>query len=153
MRSVYILSTLECSLVIGSSLGNTKSVLGLSILLSFITYQILAMESTQTQHPPANDNQMPQWSRMGQLDRSRYPRPFTKDNCIINTEEHLLNTGIDDASNELMAVEPDLSPNRVDYLEKSIKFLKTQHEEILRSLHSEIDKLRTDNKGEWMSIR
>lgn len=102
------------------------------------------MDVAQTQYPPANDNQMPQWSRIGHLDKSRYPKPFSKDNRVMP-----LSTNGGEEDSELMAAaESDLSSViRVDYLEKSIRFLKQQHDEVLRSLHFEIEKLRKENKG------
>ncbi|KAF6018764.1 CCDC74B [Bugula neritina] len=41
-----------------------------------------------TQYPPLNENQMPQWSRIGQLDKSRYPKPFSKDQLTLSTADH-----------------------------------------------------------------
>lgn len=42
-----------------------------------------------------------------------------------------------------------LSPGRrIEYLEKSIQFLKTQHQELLTSLHEEVDRLKRKNKGQ-----
>lgn len=98
---------------------------------------------TQTQYAPTNENQMPQWSRIGQLDRSRYPKTMTKDRYLNATGSTQSHTDGNDDDLDAMAD----SSIRVDYLEKSIRFLKTQHDEILHSLHMEIDKLRRENKG------
>ena len=36
---------------------------------------------------------------------------------------------------------------RAQHLEKSLNFLRTQHQEVLANLHEEIDKLKRENKG------
>ena len=42
----------------------------------------------------------------------------------------------------------ELNPSqRIQYLERSIIFLKQQHSEVLRSLHEEIEGLKKENKG------
>ena len=42
----------------------------------------------------------------------------------------------------------ELNPSqRIQYLERSIIFLKQQHTEVLRSLHEEIEGLKKENKG------
>ena len=98
----------------------------------------------QTQYPPLSQNQMPQWSRVGQLDKSRYPKTITKDQLMPlsssdNSDSESL-SGVDKLEDQNPAV-------RVEYLERSIKFLKAQHQDILSSLHAEIEKLRNSNKG------
>lgn len=98
----------------------------------------------QTQQPPVSQNQMPQWSRVGQLDKSRYPKAFSRDEFLpadTNDEQGILSmAGLDKLDDQNPAI-------RVEYLERSIRFLKAQHQDILSSLHAEIDKLRNENKG------
>ena len=104
----------------------------------------------QTQYPPLSQNQMPQWSRVGQLDKSRYPKTITKDQLMPqlsssdNSDSESL-SGVDKLEDQNPAV-------RVEYLERSIKFLKAQHQDILSSLHAEIEKLRNSNKGWYATI-
>jgi len=98
-----------------------------------------------TQYPPLNENQMPQWSRIGQLDKSRYPKPFSKDQLTLSTADHedrdfTSNSNVDKLDDQHPAL-------RVEYLERTIQFLKAQHQETLDSLHIEIEKLRKENKG------
>ena len=46
----------------------------------------------------------------------------------------------------------ELNPaQRIQYLERSIIFLKQQHAEVLRSLHEEIEGLKKENKGKLHS--
>lgn len=101
----------------------------------------------QTQYLPISQNQMPQWSRVGQLDKSRYPKSITKDQLLpmsgSESDSESL-SGHDKLEDQNPAI-------RVQYLERSIKFLKAQHQDILSSLHAEIEKLRNDNKGEGIS--
>ena len=48
----------------------------------------------------------------------------------------------------------ELNPSqRIQYLERSIIFLKQQHSEVLRSLHEEIEGLKKENKGTCNQIR
>ena len=99
----------------------------------------------QTQHPPVSQNQLPQWSRVGQLDKARYPKAFTRDEFIPVTVDMS-----DEEANGAGAIDKldDQNPAiRVEYLERSIRFLKAQHQDVLSSLHVEIDKLRNENKG------
>lgn len=98
----------------------------------------------QTQFIPVSQGQMPQWSRVGQFDKSRYPKTFVRD----QPDMERMGSGDDEGSgsqqDRLDAQNPAL---RVEYLERSIRFLKSQHQEILASLHAEIEKLRNENKS------
>ena len=38
-------------------------------------------------------------------------------------------------------------PQRIHHLERSIMFLRQQHQEVLKSLHDEIEVLKKENKG------
>ena len=44
---------------------------------------------------------------------------------------------------------------RIQHLEKSLNFLRQQHQEVLANLHEEIDKLKRENKGNsiWIQAR
>jgi hypothetical protein len=98
-------------------------------------------------------NQLPQWSRVSKLDKSRYPKPFLKDrlNPLPPTRDGVkfsdtVEIESDDSSLENNPV--DMNPSqRIQHLEKSIHFLRQQHFEILSSLHEEIEALKKDNKG------
>ncbi|XP_074642197.1 coiled-coil domain-containing protein 74A-like [Tubulanus polymorphus] len=105
------------------------------------------------QQLPPLQQQMPQWSRVGALDKARYPKPFlkdrlqplppTNDNSSVKTRENSA-----DSSERSIEIKKDLnaSSSRVQHLERSILFLKQQHCDILSSLHQEIDTLKKENK-------
>lgn len=105
------------------------------------------MES-QTQYPPISENQLPQWTRVGQLDKSRYPKAFTRDQYALTAYQQ------GDADTDDIEYSDQTNPAlTVQYLERSIKFLKSQHQDVLRNLHTEIEKLRSENKGRLQQCR
>ncbi|XP_035691943.1 uncharacterized protein LOC118426556 isoform X1 [Branchiostoma floridae] len=119
----------------------------------------LAANSTTSGLPPLQA-QFPQWSRVGTLDKARYPRPFLRDRLQTlpppgsqhddrgdrqgsagrvqfspeSTDSDLFGTGDMDAN------------SRVQHLQKSMNFLKQQHGDVLKSLHDEIEGLKRENK-------
>ena len=105
--------------------------------------------------PPLNN--LPQWSRINTLDKARYPKPFLKDRLQPlphpdgqNGGERRQGSAETESDHELEVSEAKSNPSvRIQHLEKSIHFLKNQHQEILGSLHEEIDKLKRDNKGQY----
>lgn len=105
------------------------------------------IENMQTQLPPISENQLPHWSRVGNLDRARYPRSFGKDH---HKPQHPAMDGDEDAESRedtLLGAQSDQNPVlRIQYLERSIEFLRQQHREILESLHKEIEKMQRENK-------
>ena len=93
---------------------------------------------SMNQLPPLST--LPQWSRINTLDRGRYPKPFVKD-------KH--NPSIDGKKEEEEEDKDvsDMNPTqRIHHLERSIGFLKQQHQEVLRCLHEEIEGLKKENK-------
>ncbi|XP_006821094.1 coiled-coil domain-containing protein 74A-like isoform X2 [Saccoglossus kowalevskii] len=94
--------------------------------------------------PPLHN--LPHWSRITTLDKARYPKPFMKDRLQVlphpqSRREMSLEDGFD------IADLADMDPvQRIQYLEKSLEFLKQQHQDVLKSLHEEIDGLKRDNK-------
>ncbi|XP_071945384.1 uncharacterized protein [Antedon mediterranea] len=88
---------------------------------------------------------LPQWPRLSSMDKSRYPKPFLRDQLQVlppPTKARELRDNLD-----LDSSVSDMDQTaRLHHLEKSIDFLKHQHEEILRSLHEEIGKLKLENK-------
>lgn len=105
--------------------------------------------------PPLGN--LPSWSRVSTLDRSRYPKPFLRDRLQTlpptgvavhpqNGERH----GDDAQVAADMQILDNLTPaeqQRLVYYNKSIKFLQQQHAETLKKLHEEIDHLKQENKG------
>ncbi|XP_064650790.1 coiled-coil domain-containing protein 74B-like isoform X2 [Lineus longissimus] len=110
-----------------------------------------AVADMNAQLPPL-PNQLPQWSRVSKLDKSRYPKPFLKDrlNPLPPTHDGVkFSDTLDNQSddNSLESNPEDMNPSqRIQHLEKSIHFLRQQHFEILSSLHEEIDALKKENK-------
>ncbi|XP_066304268.1 coiled-coil domain-containing protein 74A-like isoform X1 [Branchiostoma lanceolatum] len=119
----------------------------------------LAANSSTSGLPPLQA-QFPQWSRVGTLDKARYPRPFLRDRLQTlpppgsqhddrgdrqgsagrvqfspeSTDSDLFGTGDMDAN------------SRAQHLQKSMNFLKQQHGDVLKSLHDEIEGLKRENK-------
>ncbi|GCC24267.1 hypothetical protein chiPu_0002667 [Chiloscyllium punctatum] len=97
--------------------------------------------------PPLRN--LPQWSRVGTVQRSRYPRSFFQDNV-----KHLpLSSNAKIAKSEVphqlspLYEQQDVDPNlRVVTLEKNLKFLQEQHSETLGKLHQEIEQLKRANQ-------
>ena len=99
--------------------------------------------------PPLNN--LPQWSRINTLDKARYPKPFLKDRLqpLPNPSESGSPQGqSEDMEDRELQEEDTMNPKvRVHHLERSVNFLRQQHQEILAHLHEEIDKLKRENKG------
>ena len=111
------------------------------------------LSSPPAQLPPLNN--LPQWSRVNTFDKARYPKPFHKDRLQAPVSH---NPGQDPytrrGSNGSSGSNPDLdlpdtmnATQRVQHLERSIRFLTHQHKDILANLHDEIEKLKRANKG------
>ncbi|XP_078082903.1 coiled-coil domain-containing protein 74B isoform X2 [Mustelus asterias] len=98
--------------------------------------------------PPLRN--LPQWSRVGTLERSRYPRSLFQNNNV----KHLpLSPGAkppkSEAPHQLSPLfeQRELDPNlRVITLEKNLQFLQEQHSETLGKLHEEIELLKRANQ-------
>ncbi len=110
--------------------------------------------------PPLNN--LPQWSRLNTLDKARYPKPFLKDRLqrLPPTDSAGSRTSMDSGESqgsghvaagvtfEDQEVFDLSNPNlRITHLERSLLFLQQQHQEVLTSLHGEIDDLKRENKG------
>lgn len=89
--------------------------------------------------PPLRN--LPNWSRVGTLDKTRYPRLFPRD-CSTNAP-HLDSTV--KGRTFPRAMNSDLT--RIASLEKDVIFLQQQHKETLEKLHNEIDALKRENRG------
>ncbi|XP_052270342.1 coiled-coil domain-containing protein 74B-like [Dreissena polymorpha] len=95
--------------------------------------------TSMNQLPPLGT--LPQWSRVNTLNRGGYPKPFTKDKLAPVPDKS------GEESDERQINLSELNPTqRIQHLERSIIFLKQQHAEVLKSLHDEIDNLKTENK-------
>ena len=96
--------------------------------------------------PPLNN--LPQWARVNNLDKARYPKPFLKDRLqpLPNTQLDRRRDSMDSDDRELD--DGEANPQiRIQHLEKSLNFLQIQHREVLDNLHDEIDVLKRENKG------
>ncbi|XP_072024374.1 coiled-coil domain-containing protein 74A-like [Amphiura filiformis] len=111
----------------------------------------LPMTSSSVSLPPLQN--LPQWPRIHTLDRGRYPKPFVKDQIqVLPPPPHYsglrqsLPTDIESVDTSISTTGDMDALQRVSHLEKSMAFLRRQHEEILISLHSEIEALKRENK-------
>ena len=98
--------------------------------------------------PPLNN--LPQWSRINTLDKARYPKPFLKDRLqpLPQPPPMERQTSQGSTPDKELEVSEKMNPGqRIKHLERSIQFLQHQHQEVLGSLHHEIDTLKQDNKG------
>lgn len=93
------------------------------------------------QNPLPPLNTLPQWSRVNNLDKARYPKPFVKDKLQpLETRKDMED---EDKELDLSGMNP---AQRIQYLERSLMFLRQQHTDVLRSLHDEVDGLKKENK-------
>ncbi|GFO16372.1 coiled-coil domain-containing protein 74a [Plakobranchus ocellatus] len=91
--------------------------------------------------PPLNT--LPQWSRVNALDKARYPKPFVKDSQLSMDPSQ--GAGIDD-DDQVLGVTEMNPAQRIQYLERSLLFLRQQHSDVLHSLHEEVMGLKKENK-------
>lgn len=108
-----------------------------------------AGDMSSTSLPPLRN--LPQWSRVGNLDRARYPRSFPQGNVnpIPLTPAVKTKTNKTEAPQQPSHVyeQQEVDPNlRVTTLEKNLKFLQEQHSETLGKLHKEIELLKQANQ-------
>ena len=75
--------------------------------------------------------------------------PGNAPNSIDSQNSPTLNSNNNNASSLNDSSSYDLTM-RLRYLEKSIKFIQQQHNETLHSLHQEIEKLKTENRGTYI---
>eukprot|EP00061_Rhincodon_typus_P011067 g35821.t1 len=97
--------------------------------------------------PPLRN--LPQWSRVGTVQRSRYPRSFFQDNVKHLPLSPNAKTTKSEVPHQLSPLyeQRDIDPNlRVVALEKNLKFLQEQHSETLGKLHQEIELLKRANQ-------
>lgn len=87
---------------------------------------------------------LPQWSRINTLDRGRYPKPFVRDKIHLYPEMSKKEEGEENREVDLLEMDPK---QRIQHLERNMMFLKQQHQEVLQSLHAEIEGLKKENKG------
>lgn len=91
-------------------------------------------------------NNLPQWSRINTLDRARYPRTFMKDQKILQPIAVARGSNEDDDSEDKPLDDNANPQQRIQHLERSIRFLQEQHRNVLTNLHEEIDELKRSNK-------
>ncbi|KAK7087240.1 coiled-coil domain-containing protein 74B-like [Littorina saxatilis] len=91
---------------------------------------------TMNHLPPLNT--LPQWSRVNNLDKARYPKPFVKDKL-----QPMEKQDDEDKDLDLTGMNP---AQRIQYLERSLMFLRQQHSDVLGSLHEEVEGLKKENK-------
>lgn len=111
------------------------------------------MSSSSALPPPGN---LPSWSRVSTLDRSRYPKPFLRDriplppaggNSIQSEAVVDFNSNLSNMDVKILEGISASEQQRLFCYNKSIKFLQQQHSETLTKLHEELEKLKKVNKG------
>ncbi|KAL2091785.1 hypothetical protein ACEWY4_011583 [Coilia grayii] len=85
--------------------------------------------------PPLRN--LPHWSRVGALDKTRYPRLHPKD----------YPSNAPQPAGKAPTARQDSDMTRIASLEKDVVFLQQQHKDTLGKLHKEIDVLKRLNKG------
>ncbi|XP_020618667.1 uncharacterized protein LOC110056507 [Orbicella faveolata] len=118
--------------------------------------QTMAKAPTQPANlPPLQD--LPSWSR-NTLGRRKQPRPIIRDRLQpIKSIREEMDEGADEKSNEKSNFSGRIvsapsrghlldQSHRIDNVEKRIDYLRTQHAETLSNLHSEIERLKAENK-------
>lgn len=88
--------------------------------------------------PPGN---LPSWSRVSALDRSRYPKPFIRDRIPVPP-----GGGANIGNVDVKFLETMSNPKQAICYDKNVKFLQQQHAETLTKLHEELDALKRENK-------
>ncbi|XP_078409923.1 coiled-coil domain-containing protein 74B isoform X2 [Cetorhinus maximus] len=97
--------------------------------------------------PPLRN--LPQWSRVGTLERSRYPRSFFQDNNVKHLPLSPSAKTKTEAPQQLSPLyeQREVDPSlRVITLEKNLQFLQEQHSATLEKLHEEIELLKRANQ-------
>lgn len=119
--------------------------------------QTMAKAPTQPANLPPLQN-LPSWSR-NTLGRRKQPRPIIRDRLQpIKSIREEMDEGADEKSNEKSNFSGRIvsapsrghlldQSHRMDNVEKRIDYLRTQHAETLSNLHSEIERLKAENKG------
>ena len=110
--------------------------------------------------PPLGN--LPSWSRVSTLDRSRYPKPFLRDRLQTlpptggkpssTSDNGQSVVPMDNLDIHVLENVTSSEQQRLIYYDKSIKFLQQQHADTLEKLHEEIDNLKKENKGMLLSI-
>nr|XP_002130002.1 coiled-coil domain-containing protein 74B-like [Ciona intestinalis] len=99
--------------------------------------------------PPLGN--LPSWSRVSTLDRSRYPKPFLRDRLQTLPPSGNTDRLPDGGQGSKMDIQllnnlPLSDQQRIFYYNKSIKFLQQQQADTLQKLHEEINQLKVENK-------
>ena len=130
-----------------------------NFIVAMQSLQTMAKAPTQPANLPPLQN-LPSWSR-NTLGRRKQPRPIIRDRLqpIKSIREEMDEGLADEKSNENSNFSGRIvsAPSRghlldhsrrIDNVEKRIDYLRTQHAETLSNLHSEIERLKAENKGE-----
>lgn len=122
--------------------------------------QAMSKAPTQPANLPPLQN-LPSWSRNA-LGRRKQPRPIIRDRLQpIKSIREEMDEGAKEKSNDKSNFSGRIvsapsrghildQPQRMDNIEKRLDYLRTQHAETLTNLHSEIERLKAENKGEYI---
>ena len=115
----------------------------LKAAIPWSTVQVFSPRSMSATLPPLQN--LPQWPRVHNLDRARYPKPFLKDRLRpLPDPGHVSGDG--GFEDEPLSSGRNGS-DRIQVLENNIIFLRMEHEHMLAALHAEVDRLKRENQG------
>lgn len=145
----------------GSSFANDehKEVAQLNHFLAMQSLQTMSKAPTQPANLPPLQN-LPSWTRNSLL-RKKQPRQIIRDHLepINPVVEEMDNSRALTKSNDKSSYSGRIvsallqgqgldQEQRIEHVEKTIDYLRTEHAETLSHLHKEIERLKAENKGE-----
>ena len=129
------------------------------IFLAMQSLQTMSKAPTQSANLPPLQN-LPSWTRNSLL-RKKQPRQIIRDHLepINPIVEEMDNSRALTKSNDKSSYTGRIvsallqgqgldQEQRIEHVEKTIDYLRTQHAETLSNLHREIERLKAENKGE-----
>lgn len=104
---------------------------------------------------------LPQWTRVNNLSRLYRPRPPMKDqlqhlpDCVLSQKMSQRTAAWDDGAsdhNDTASLDSSgTSKHHMHHLERAVVFLQQQHNETLSALHNEVDRLKRENRGVYVT--
>lgn len=100
----------------------------------------------QAELPPKY--QLPSWTRISLAGRQEQVAGNTRQLPRDSSQRVMLERAVSLRENHSVRhMDSAQSQERINLLERNIAFLRSQHSDTLRQLHSELDRLKKENKG------